>query len=63
MEHYLQSLEVRYFLIEEPTSYLYRLLRQADDEKVSEIIVYCSPEVLQNKALIDRLEKAANVNL
>ncbi len=37
---------------------LYALLRQADDEKYEEIVIYCSPEMQLNPVLMDRLLKA-----
>lgn len=41
---------------------LYALLRQADDEKQEEILIYCDAETVQNHALMDRLQKAANLD-
>jgi L-threonylcarbamoyladenylate synthase len=38
---------------------LYAVLRQADEEKYEEIVLYCHPEVRLNDALMDRLLKAA----
>ena len=37
---------------------LYALLRQADDEKYEEIVIYCSSEMRLNHVLMDRLLKA-----
>jgi L-threonylcarbamoyladenylate synthase len=41
---------------------LYALLRQADDEKYEEIVIYCSEEMQQNSVLMDRLLKALSLN-
>ncbi len=38
---------------------LYAVLRQADEEKYEEIVLYCSPEICLNDALMDRLLKAS----
>lgn len=38
---------------------LYALLRQADDEKKDEILIVCDAEMLQDRALMDRLYKAS----
>lgn len=38
---------------------LYALLRQADDEKKDEILILCDAEMLQDRALMDRLHKAS----
>lgn len=43
------------------SSELYALLRRADQEGDEEIIIYCSPAMQQNTALMDRLQKAANI--
>lgn len=40
---------------------LYALLRQADEEKQDEIVIYCDEQTIQNHALMDRLQKAANL--
>ncbi len=40
---------------------LYALLRQADEEKQDEIVIYCDAQTIQNQALMDRLQKAANL--
>jgi L-threonylcarbamoyladenylate synthase len=37
---------------------LYAVLRQADEEKYEEIVLYCHPEIRLNDALMDRLLKA-----
>jgi L-threonylcarbamoyladenylate synthase len=39
---------------------LYALLRQADDEKKDEILILCDAEMLQDRALMDRLHKASH---
>jgi Sua5/YciO/YrdC/YwlC family protein len=49
----------RHIVHEITPSNLYALLRQADEEEIEEIIVFCSPQMLQNSALMDRLKKAA----
>jgi hypothetical protein len=41
------------------SSNLYALLRKADDEAYEEIIIICSPQILHNIALMDRLQKAS----
>ncbi|MBS0649139.1 MAG: threonylcarbamoyl-AMP synthase [Verrucomicrobia bacterium] len=38
---------------------LYALLRQADVEKKDEILILCDAEMLQDRALMDRLQKAS----
>jgi len=38
---------------------LYAKLRQADDEDVEEIVIFCTPEMQQNSILMDRLLKAS----
>ena len=56
----LTSPAMRRQIVHEITpSNLYALLRQADEEEIEEIIVFCSPQMLQNSALMDRLKKAA----
>ncbi|HUD02126.1 MAG TPA: Sua5/YciO/YrdC/YwlC family protein, partial [Rhabdochlamydiaceae bacterium] len=41
------------------TTNLYAMLRQADDEKYEEIVIFCSDEMQQNSVLIDRLLRVA----
>ena len=38
---------------------LYAVLRQADDERYEELVIYCGPEMRLNDALMDRLQKAS----
>jgi L-threonylcarbamoyladenylate synthase len=52
---------LRRLIIQEMTSSnLYALLRKADDEKYEEIVIQCSPEILQSPVLMDRLKKATS---
>lgn len=61
MESYLQTApKIRRQIVQELTaSNLYALLRQADDKKIEEIVIVCTPQMLENSALMDRLQKAA----
>jgi len=63
LELYLQmSPPLRRLVISElSAANLYALLRQADDEKYEEILIYCDAEIIHNQALMDRLQKAANL--
>jgi L-threonylcarbamoyladenylate synthase len=57
---YLQYATTRYLMSEGlKSSELYALLRRADDEKYEEVVIYCSPEMLQDPALMDRLHRAS----
>lgn len=62
IEAYLKTAPLlrRRILQDIESSELYALLRQADDEKVEEIVIYCTPQMLQDPALMDRLQKAVN---
>jgi L-threonylcarbamoyladenylate synthase len=61
MERYLQKKPNLRRLVNPKvtTANVYAMLRQADDEKVEEIVIYCSPEMRLNHVLMDRLLKAA----
>ncbi len=50
----------RLILQEVTSSNLYALLRKADEEGYEEIAILCTPAMLQNPALMDRLHKAAS---
>jgi len=61
MDSYLKTAPSlrRQIMHEITASNLYALLRQADDEKMEEIVIFCSTQILQNRALMDRLQKAS----
>jgi L-threonylcarbamoyladenylate synthase len=65
LERYLQEApERRRLLISNIQSVnLYSLLRQADEEKQEEIVIFCDEQTVQNLALMDRLHKAATTSL
>jgi L-threonylcarbamoyladenylate synthase len=47
------------FIIQEMTSSnLYAQLRKADEHKVEEVVIFCSPQMIQDPVLMDRLQKA-----
>ncbi len=52
----------RLILDEIKTADLYAMLRKADDEKYEEIILYCSPAMTQESALMDRLQRASSLS-
>jgi L-threonylcarbamoyladenylate synthase len=60
MEMYLKAHHLHRWINPDLTvANLYAKLRQADDEGVEEIVIYCSPEMRQNRVLMDRLFKAS----
>ena len=72
-QHYCPKARVRLFTDQElfeadpsPHKYqhltrsnLYAVLREADDREMEEICIFCDAEMLQNRGLMDRLQRAS----